>query len=321
MKTVPRNSIIISCLIVIASSLCVDSTAQVDRHNDNYPKIVRLHAGQNVPGMKPEVFSPGFISTPDRYELNSIFSNDGKEFYFVISASTPEEKEEGIYFYIPMVTRWTEGTWTIPEKATFPNNDLAVDIAFSPDGTRLYYCSDKSIFPNAEGLDIWYVERKDKTWSQPVNMGSPINSPKGETQPSFTNEGKIYFPSARPGSEGVDIYTSQLVNGAYTPPEKLGSAINTAYNEGNSFVAPDESYILFARWGMPESTHGGKGLYISFRDERGVWSQAKYVERSTGMCGSLAALSPDGKYLFYSCGGDIYWVDSGIIEKLKTDLR
>jgi hypothetical protein len=30
-----------------------------------------------------------------------------------------------------------------------------------------------------------------------------------------------------------------------------------------------------------------------------------------------AMLSPDGKYLFFSAGGDIYWVSAKIIEDLR----
>ena len=64
---------------------------------------------------------------------------------------------------------------------------------------------------------------------------------------------------------------------------------------------------------MPESISGGKGLYISFRNEDGSWSQAK----DTGLDGSLASLSPDGEYLLYSAGGDIYWVDADYIDQFR----
>ena len=70
---------------------------------------------------------------------------------------------------------------------------------------------------------------------------------------------------------------------------------------------------------MPASSDGGKGMYISFKKEDGTWTQPKNTKPSTGLYGSLAALSPDGKYLFYSSGGDIYWVDAKIIKKLKPE--
>jgi hypothetical protein len=70
------------------------------------------------------------------------------------------------------------------------------DVALSPDGKRLYFCSDMPTFwENARGFDIWYVERTKSGWSEPVNAGKNINTVGGETQPSFTTDGSMYFPS------------------------------------------------------------------------------------------------------------------------------
>lgn len=273
--------------------------------------------GQQPPGLTPERFAPGFISTDDRYELNSVYSADGTEFFFSVSTTTPEEKAQGEYFYKVMFTRLENGHWTQPRRAPFSDVYMTTDIAFSPDSERLYFCTDRSSFDSSEGLDIWYVERDGNTWSNPIDVGPPVNSPGGETQPSFTRDGTLYFPSQREGSKGVDIYFAVPEGDSYAQPVKLGPAVNSLYNEGNSFVSPDGDYLLFARWGMPESLHGGKGLYISFKSDQGEWSEARHIEEETGMCGSLAALSPDGKYLFYSCGGDIFWVDARIVDSLR----
>jgi hypothetical protein len=39
------------------------------------------YLGQAVPGLTPERFAPGVVST-DAIEFNSVFSPDGREFYF-----------------------------------------------------------------------------------------------------------------------------------------------------------------------------------------------------------------------------------------------
>lgn len=298
-----------------AAALLIFSLARSQQISVDFPKLSDHYLGQKPPGLIPELFAPGIIST-DQYELNSIFSKDGTEFYYCISTTTKEEKAEGIYFYKVMFTKLVNGYWTKPERTPFSGENMTVDISFSPDGNRLFYCTDKLVSEESEGLDIWYVERNGSGWSDPVSLGSPINSTFGETQPTFTDDGTIYFPSAREGT-GADIYYSKLVAGSYDEPVKLSGSINTEYGEGNSFIAPDESYILFARWGMPEEMYGGKGLFISFRKDDDTWTEARHIEEETGMCGSLAALSPDGKYLFYSCDGDIFWVDAGVVNKLK----
>src|SRR5262245_64730542 len=39
------------------------------------------YLGQPVPGLTPELFAPGIVST-EAIELNGVFSPDGREFYF-----------------------------------------------------------------------------------------------------------------------------------------------------------------------------------------------------------------------------------------------
>jgi Tol biopolymer transport system component len=299
-------------------SLLVIESGAVQR--ESFPVLKGPYLGQTPPGMRSEVFAPGIISTPDLYEMNSIFSPRGDEFYYVISTTAPEEKAEGVYFYVMMQTRLVNGTWTKPEQVPFSEEFSMVDIAFSPDGNRLYFCSDKpSPWTDATRLGIWYVERNGgRGWSEWINVGPPINSKGGVTQPTFTSEGTMVFPSMREeGFGGVDIYSTELKNEIFSEPVNLGPAINTKYDEGNSFVSPDGSHLLFARWGMPESLDGGKGMYISFKNKDGSWTQAMNTRPTTDLYGSLAALTPDGKFLFYSREGDIYWVDARIIDTLR----
>ena len=50
----------------------------------------------------------------------------------------------------------------------------------------------------------------------------------------------------------------------------LGYPINTKSDEGNSFIAPDESYMIFSSEGNT-SGFGQADLYISF-NQNGYWS-------------------------------------------------
>jgi Tol biopolymer transport system component len=113
---------------------------------------------------------------------------------------------------------------------------------------------------------------------------------------------------------GDDLFYSKYENGKFSDPVKLSEAINSPYAEGKPFIAPDESYLLFIRYDMPASIDGGRGLYISFKREDGSWTPVK----NTNLNGSLPKITPDGKYLFFSKGGDIYWVDAKIIESFES---
>ncbi len=56
---------------------------------DDFPVFKGPYIGQKTPGMTPEVFAPGIISTEEKYELNSVFSLKEDEFYYEISTTTP----------------------------------------------------------------------------------------------------------------------------------------------------------------------------------------------------------------------------------------
>ena len=58
------------------------------------------------------------------------------------------------------------------------------------------------------------MERSDIGWSEPINIGPPVNSDLDEYYVSLTKDGTIYFASNRAGGLGsFDIYRSRLVDG------------------------------------------------------------------------------------------------------------
>ena len=64
---------------------------------------------------------------------------------------------------------------------------------------------------------------------------------------------------------------------------------------------------------------GKKNLYISFKDSNGEWTKSINMNQSIDFSehAAIPHVSFDGKYLFFSSRGDIYWVDARIIEELK----
>lgn len=87
------------------------------------------------------------------------------------------------------------------------------------DGLEIVFSSDRS--GGAGSQDVWVSTRKGRgeAWSTPVNLGSGLNTPFQEQQPSISEDGKmLFFGSNRPGgSGGLDIYFSTRV--VESPPE------------------------------------------------------------------------------------------------------
>jgi Tol biopolymer transport system component len=244
---------------------------------------------------QPELFEPGIISTPD-YELNAAFTPDGRTLYF--TKSTPQFG--GLLTIV--VSRLRGGKWSTPEVAEFSGQWSDADPFVSPDGRRLFFISNRPVEgkPKKDN-DIWVMEKTAAGWSAPRNLGAPVNSADRELYPTVSRDGTLYFVSSRPGGlGGSDIYRARLVNGKYAEPENLGPAINSRFNEGDAYIAPDESYLIFTSTGRPDDLGGGD-LYISFRED-GVWTPARHLGAGVNSPARefCPIVSPDGKYLYFT---------------------
>ena len=118
-------------------------------------------------------------------------------------------------------------------------------------------------------------------------------------------------------TNNYDIYSSEFKNGAFQPSKKLGVAINSSSYEADVFVAPDESYVIFAA-----NRPGGLGsgdLHVSFRNTDGTWTPSKSLGNTvnTETDDFCPYVSADGKYLFYASRGDVYWVSTEVFKKLR----
>jgi len=71
-------------LLILTCAISLNiAFAQKNSINDsNFPVLEGAYLGQKPPGLTPEPFAPGIVSTT-LYELFSAFTPDMKEFYFV----------------------------------------------------------------------------------------------------------------------------------------------------------------------------------------------------------------------------------------------
>ena len=106
-----------------------------------------------------------------------------------------------------------EGVFSTPENLGPVINTKGDDTApfIHSDGKTLYFCSDGR--PGMGGKDIYYATLlNDSSWSQPVNMGYPLNTPADEINISINAAGNTgYIASDKEGGfGGLDLYSFTL---------------------------------------------------------------------------------------------------------------
>lgn len=199
-----------------------------------------------------EIFSRDIQSVAN--EGPFCFTPDGKQIYFTRNIEVGKRalkkgvinNNNGIF----IADRTASGWGNIRQ---FEYNDPLWQTAhpcISPDGKYLFFASNT---PGGEGMsDIYMCEWVNGKWSEPVNLGPGINSPRADLYPWFSATNELYFASDREGGAGrLDIYTSRLSNGKFSRPVALPEPINSEYN--------DFAYITGAE--------SNNGLFTSDRDQ------------------------------------------------------
>jgi Tol biopolymer transport system component/sugar lactone lactonase YvrE len=268
------------------------------------------YLGMKPPGLKPEVFAPGIADGSRGYPS---FSADGRTFCFRSGTLggwvIAEEKN---------------GEWSRPQILPYSQEYGFGEMTISPDGQTIVFCSRKKIkgIKESNDLDLWRMKRMDKKWKKPEHLGYVVNSKGHEAFPSLADSGNLYFFSDIDPEKGDDLFVSRWVDGVYTRPENLGSAVNSDKHDCDPFVAPDESFIVFCVRDRPEGL-GKNDLFITFRKHDGSWSDAVHLgEKINSTSEEITPyITPDRKYLFFTSNRsgsfDIYWVDADFIQELN----
>jgi hypothetical protein len=306
-----KKVIILNFLLALFISACGSASGDQD--------TTIPYLGQTPPDTIPQIFAPGIISLADRYEFGSTFSKDGTELYFGVDQNFDLHQAGRIETWS---TALVDGKWEKPEVLLSHPDFTHNDPMLSPDESKLYFISSRPLEGNeAKDIDIWYVERIENGWSSPKNVGSPINSTSNEYYVSFAEDGALYFSSNANASDkyptDFDIYKSDWENGVFQKPVRLPKTINTLAYEGDAYVAPDESFIIFCA--TRRSGYGRGDLYISFKDESGNWTKSRNMgstinDENHQLC---PFVTHDGKYFFYTSNKEIYWVSTDIFKSLR----
>lgn len=291
-----RRAFIFFILLSTISLVIFASAATVQKEQHPYSSKQTIN--------EPQLFAEGIINI-DGEEYGPTFMPDGKTIFF--ARRLDMRKMEHIF-----VSRFENGKWSTAEVAPFSGQYFDKEPFVSPDGNKIFFASRRPVdaAPEKKDFNIWMVEKTKGGWSAPQTLGPMVNSEGYDNYPAVAKNGTIYFGSVRAGGLGEgDLYRARLVKGKYTAAENLGNVINTAENEADPYIAPDESFIIYS---AERAKGAGEGdLFISFNKD-GKWSapQSLGPKINTSDYEYTPLVSPDKKYLFFSRGwGKIYQID------------
>lgn len=179
-------------------------------------------------------------------------------------------QQEDFYYSTREDTTWTKAQPLGPPLNTQDNEGAQ---SISADGRTMVYtvCNRQGVIGRC---DIYISKFENGEWSEPRNMGVPLNSTAKETQPSLNADGTVvYFASNRPGGKGgLDIWMSKrLDNGDWSEPSNLGDTINTPADEMSPFIHHDGKTLYFSSNG--HLGMGGFDLFRAEQDKSGKWGE------------------------------------------------
>ncbi len=247
---------------------------------------------------KPVNLGPGINSKEEEYL--PVITADEKMIIFTRQTN----RNEDFFKSVKKDSVWSTAEYLSKDINTYNYNEGAQCI--SPDGNYLFFTGCNRL----DGLgrcDIYISKWEGNAWSKPFNIGSPINTPGWESQPSISADGRtLYFVSTRKGGYGgYDIWKSDLnLEGSWGIPVNLGPEINTLYDEQSPFIHPDDESLYFSSNGWPGL--GNKDLFMSrklFKDDvQTGWKQVQNLGYPINTFGEESGLSisSNGKLAFFS---------------------
>jgi L-ascorbate metabolism protein UlaG (beta-lactamase superfamily) len=294
-----RSALVLGLVMIVATSVLSE---QAEKAAPSGPYL-----GQKPPGLTPEIFAPGIVSK-DGDQGRLFIAPDGSEIIYW------ERVTGGRMRILSILNKG--GVWSEPEVLPFSEQYVNNEPCLAPDGKRLFFVSNRPRAGTGEAEklpDLWMVEKTAGKWGEPKNLGDPVNRLDIVVQPFYAVDDKLYFggQAADGGSRG--IYVSRYSGGVFTEPEMLDPGLFDRQVSGPC-VSPDgQVLIVHAR---KEGGFGNWDLCASFRDAAGNWGALVNLGSAinTEAAEAGASFSPDGKYIFFTRAGDIYWVSAKILE-------
>jgi flagellar motor protein MotB len=232
-----------------------------------------LEAIKNPVPFNPESVGASINSPDDEYWPS--ITADGQTLMFTRQKTQGSKASYGQMqedFYISILS---DNVWQKTFNAGPPLNTMQNEGAqsLSSNGNYMYFtaCDRQG---GLGSCDIYFSSLSEGRWSEPNNVGSPVNTKSWESQPSISADGKtLFFSSNRPGGfGGKDLYYSRLTEkNLWSKPLNMGERINSTGDEMSPFIHFDGKTLYFSSDG--KKGMGGFDIYLSRMNDDSTWTE------------------------------------------------
>jgi len=269
------------------------------------------------------------------------FNNSGPNFVNAI-ASTPDGQSVLVLGnkYLPngkmiagvSMSTSVNGNWTKPMPINIEN-----DYNFNEKANYFLANTKKSLLLSIEredsrgGRDLYVsFQKKDSSWSEPLNLGSVINTANEESAPFLASDDKtLYFSSnGFSGFGGADIYMSKRLDDTWTnwsEPQNMGPDINSKLDDLFFNIPSTSDFAYYSRgitednadiyrvkmpiYKAPEAIVVVRGKLIDAKTGKPVGAKIIYERLPDGKEVGIVYSNPEtGEYEIHLPGGQKYGV-------------
>jgi tetratricopeptide (TPR) repeat protein len=274
----------------------------------------------------------GPVINNDLPDFSPVLSVDGNALFYTSRRVRPDSSNANVidaiaglpYENIYVSYKDRDGNWQAPEllniNPTGAGHLASANVA--ADGQTLFIYRDDG----GDG-NIYESKLVGEVWSDPVLMGSDINTKAWETHGTLSADGNtFYFISDRKGGVGGrDIYrVVRLPDGTWSKAQTLSTTVNTPYDEDGVFIHPNGRTLYFSSQG--HNSMGGFDVFVTDLQENGSWGVPQNLGYPLNTVDDevFFITTADGRRGYFSSdkiGGfgekDIYFVD--LPSELETE--
>lgn len=192
-----------------------------------------------------------------------------------------------------LVSVRSDDAWT-PARPFAPTEGIeAIDPFMAADGRRLYF----SLLTSRPGAsvdspDLWYVDRVEGGWGEPIALPEPINSDSSDVFNSLASDGTMVFSSRRDAERRV--YETRWTGDGWSDPVPIRFGDVTGVS--NPAISPDGRFLVVSA-SLGEAAP--PDLYVACRTDAG-WGDLRRLPEPVN--GPLAEFAPGiaGDFLYFT---------------------